>query len=101
LARPRSLEGHVLELEAELLGDDLAAREDGDVLQHLLAAIAEARGLDGAHCSVPRSLLTTSVARASPSTSSAMIRSGLLLPWRSLLEHREQVLHVGDLLLVR
>ena len=29
------------------------------------------------HERVPRSLLTTSVARASPSTSSAMIRSGL------------------------
>ncbi len=40
-------DGDVLELEAELLGDDLAAGEDGDVLEHLLAAIAEARGLDG------------------------------------------------------
>jgi hypothetical protein len=47
LARPRSLRS-VLELEAEVLGDHLAAGEDGDVLQHLLAAVAEARGLDGA-----------------------------------------------------
>src|SRR5882757_278280 len=31
-----------------------------------------------AHCSVPRSLLTTSVAKASPSTSSAIISNGLL-----------------------
>ena len=37
------LERDVLELEAELLGDRLAAGEDRDVLQHLLAAIAEAR----------------------------------------------------------
>ena len=37
------LQGEVLELEAEVLGDGLAAGEDGDVLQHLLAAIAEAR----------------------------------------------------------
>src|SRR4051812_29795133 len=37
----------VLELEAHLLGDDLAAREDGDVLQHPLAAVTEAGGLDG------------------------------------------------------
>src|SRR3712207_4151434 len=36
----------VLELEAHLLGDDLAAREDGDVLEHALAAVAEAGGLD-------------------------------------------------------
>src|SRR4029079_13538308 len=37
----------VLELEAHLLRDDLAAREDGDVLQHPLAAVAEAGRLDG------------------------------------------------------
>ena len=37
----------VLELETQLLGDHLAAREDGDVLEHPLAAIAEARRLDG------------------------------------------------------
>src|SRR4051812_21457945 len=38
-----------LELEADFIGDDGAAREDRDVLQHGLAAIAEARGLDGSH----------------------------------------------------
>src|SRR4051794_38341450 len=37
----------VLELEAHLLGDHLGAREDRDVLEHPLAAIAEARRLDG------------------------------------------------------
>ena len=36
-----------VELAADLLGDDLAAGQDGDVAQHLLAAIAEARRLDG------------------------------------------------------
>ena len=36
------LDRDVLELEAELFGDDLAAREDRHVLQHRLAAIAEA-----------------------------------------------------------
>ena len=45
LAGPaQQVEGDVLELEADLLGDDLAAGEDGDVLQHGLAALAEARG---------------------------------------------------------
>src|SRR6478735_5566377 len=34
-------DGHVLELEAELLRDDLAAREDRAVLEHFLAAITE------------------------------------------------------------
>src|SRR5438093_187320 len=37
----------VLELEADLLGDDLAAGEGGHVLEHRLAAVAEARRL---HC---------------------------------------------------
>ena len=49
LARPRCCDRDVLELEPELLGDHLAARQDGDVLQHGLAAIAEAGRLDGTH----------------------------------------------------
>jgi hypothetical protein len=47
LARAEVLDREVLELEAEVLGDRLAAGEDRDVLEHRLAAIAEARGLDG------------------------------------------------------
>ena len=45
-ARPSCVMRGVLELEAHLLGDDLAAGQDGDVLEHALAAVAEARGLD-------------------------------------------------------
>ena len=52
-----------------------------------------------AACSVPRSLLTTSVASASPSTSSAMMRSGRAEP-RDLLQDGQEVLHRRDLLLV-
>src|SRR5262249_57430214 len=37
----------VLELEAHLLGDHLTAGEDRDVLEHPLAAVAEAGRLDG------------------------------------------------------
>src|SRR4029079_8194065 len=37
----------VLELETQLLGDDLATRQDRDVLEHPLAAVAEAGRLDG------------------------------------------------------
>ena len=40
------VEGDVVELEADVLGDDLATGEDGEVLQHGLAALAEAGGLD-------------------------------------------------------
>ena len=46
-AGAEQVERHVLELEPDLFGDDLAAGEDGDVLEHGLAALAEARGLDG------------------------------------------------------
>src|SRR5438309_9228753 len=44
LAELRDL--RVLELEAHLLGDHLGAREDRDVLEHALAAVAEPRRLD-------------------------------------------------------
>src|SRR4051812_5894015 len=39
----------LLELQTDFVGDDRAAREDRDVLQHGLAAIAEARGLHGSN----------------------------------------------------
>ena len=38
---------HVLQLDAQVFGDGLAAGEDGNVLQHGFAAIAEAGSLDG------------------------------------------------------
>ena len=41
--------GDVLELDAEILGEETTAGEDGDILKDGLAAITEARGLDGAH----------------------------------------------------
>ena len=46
---------------------------------------------------VPRILLTTSVASASPSTSSAMTTSGLPV-LQDLLEQRQELLRAGDLL---
>ena len=46
LGAAEHVERHVLELDAEVFGDHLAAGQDGDVLEHGLAAIAEARRLD-------------------------------------------------------
>ena len=43
LGLAEQVERGVLELEADVLADDLAAREHGHVLQHRLAAVAEAR----------------------------------------------------------
>src|SRR5690606_7202800 len=45
LGAAQHVEGDVLELDAEILGDDGAAGQDSDVLQHGLAAVAEARSL--------------------------------------------------------
>ena len=46
LAWPRSSQADVLELDAQVLEDRLAAGQDGDVLEHGLAAVAVAGGLD-------------------------------------------------------
>ena len=47
LALTEQIQRGVLELEPDFLADDLTTGEDGDVLQHGLATLAEARGLDG------------------------------------------------------
>src|ERR1700723_65307 len=47
LGAAKHVEGDVLKLDAEIFRDRLAAGQDRDVLQHGLAAIAEARRLDG------------------------------------------------------
>src|ERR1700756_3799165 len=47
LGATEHVEGDVLKLDAEIFRDRLAAGQDRDVLQHGLAAIAEARSLDG------------------------------------------------------
>src|SRR6185295_4163116 len=43
------IEADAFELDAEVFEDGLATSEDGDVFEHGLAAIAEARGLHGGH----------------------------------------------------
>ena len=57
LGRAQVLELDVLELDAEVLGDGLAAGEDGDVLQHGLAAVAVARRLHRGHVQRPAQLV--------------------------------------------
>jgi hypothetical protein len=48
LGRTQLVQGGLLEAQTHFLGDHGAAGQDGDVFQHGLAAVAEARGLDGA-----------------------------------------------------
>ena len=47
LAWPMVSQRDAFELEADFVADDRATGQDGDVFQHGLAAITEARGLDG------------------------------------------------------
>jgi hypothetical protein len=49
LGAAEHVQGHVFQLDAEVFGDHLAAGQDGDVFQHGLAAVAEARSLDGSN----------------------------------------------------
>ena len=77
LARPSIAQRDVFQLDAKVIGDHLAAGQDRDVFKHRFATIAEARSLDRRDLHPPRSLLTTRVASASPSMSSATIRRGL------------------------
>jgi hypothetical protein len=74
---PELLELDVLQAKTELLRDQLASRDDRDVLQDGLRRSPKPGALTATLANTPRSLLTTSVASASPSTSSAIIRSDL------------------------
>src|SRR5205814_1568408 len=87
----------VLELEAHLLGDHLAAGEDRDVLEHPLATIAEAgrldrHGLEGAAELVDDDRgerLALDVLRDDQQRLAGL---------DDLLEHRQEILHRTDLL---
>src|SRR6185503_16148619 len=79
LGAAEHLKGHVFELDAKLLGDHLAPGQRGNILQHRLPAIAKTRCLHRSNLSPPRNLLTTRVASASPSMSSATISRGRAL----------------------
>jgi hypothetical protein len=72
------VEGGVLELEADLLGDDLAPVRMAMSCSIALRRSPKPGALTAADVNVPRILLTTSTARASPSTSSATTSSCLL-----------------------
>src|SRR5688500_327107 len=93
------LELDVLELEAEIFRDGLATREDRDVFEHRLAAIAEARRLDGRRLQRAAQLVdhegrerfAVDVFR---DDHERLARAG------DLLEQRQEVLHRADLLLV-
>src|SRR5262245_11155678 len=54
---PEHIDGHILKLDAEVLGNNGAAREDRNVLKNCLAAIAEAGGLHRRGLEAPAQLV--------------------------------------------
>ena len=99
LARPRSSSVTFSSLMPRSSLIDLAAGQDGDVLEHGLAAVAEARGLHGADLQRAAQLVDDQ-RRERLALDVLGDDQQRLAALRDLLEQREQVLQVRDLLLV-
>ena len=95
--RAEVLGGDGVELAPDLLADDGAAGQDGDVAEHLLAAIAEARRLDGEDLDRATELVDDQRGEGLAVDVLADDQRGLALLDR-LLERREHVRDAGDLL---
>src|SRR5439155_18150965 len=99
LGLAKILDLHVLQLDAEVFGDGLAAGEGGNVLQHGFAAIAEARRLDGAD--LQRAPQLVDHARGHGLALDVLSHNQQrLAALGDLLQQREQVLHGADFLFV-
>src|SRR6185312_14397803 len=87
----------VLQFEAHLLGDDLTAGEDRDVLEHPLATVAEARGFDG-HTGEGAAELVHDQGREALALDVLGDDQERFTPLHHLLEHRQDVPHGADFL---
>ena len=99
LARAQVVQPDAFQLDAGLFHDGLAAGEDGDIFQHGFAAVAEAGGLHGAGVQRAAQLVDHQGGERFAFHFLGDDQQGLAGA-RDLLEHRQQVLHVADLLLV-
>src|SRR6185369_3855490 len=94
------LDRRLLERQADFLGDDLATGQDRHVLEHRLAAVAEARRLDRAH-------LDDATDRVDDEGRQRFAFDFLgddqqrLAGLGDAFEHRQQFAHVRDLLVVQ
>src|SRR5712664_3249507 len=89
----------VLELDAEVFGDGLAAGERGDVFEHGLAAVAKARGLDGGALQRAAELVHHEGGQRFAFDVFSDDQEGLA-HLGGLLEQREKILHRADFLFV-
>ena len=90
----------MLELDAEVLADHLTAGQDRDVLEHRLAPVAEAGRLDRGHLEAAAQLVDHQRGQrlALDVLGDDQQRLARL---HDLLEHRQQRLQAGELLLVQ
>jgi len=97
LAWPEVFQGGLFQGQADFLGDDLAAGEDGDVFEHGLATVAEARRLDRAGLEDAADVVHHQGGErfAVDVFGDDQQRTAGL---GDLLEHRQQIADVGDLL---
>src|SRR6266540_2947305 len=93
----QQVEGDVLQLEADLLADDLATGEGGDVTEHGLAAVAEPGGLDRDRLEGAADLVDHQGRQGLALDVLGDEHHGLA-GLHDLLQHREQVLDRADLL---
>src|SRR5258707_2547799 len=93
------LELPILELDAEVFGDGLAASKGGDVFEHGLAAVAKARGFDGGALQRAAELVYHEGGEGFAFDVLSDDQEGLA-HLGGLLKQREQVLHRADFLLV-
>ena len=94
------VERELLERDAEVLEDRRAAGEDGDVLEHGLAAVAEAGGLDGAALEDAAELVEHEGGEGFALDLLGDDEQGLARPWRSARGSAEKSLMRAELLLV-
>src|SRR6266852_2225649 len=89
----------VLELDAQVFGDGLAAGEGGDVFEHGLAAVAKAWGLDGGALQRAAQLVDHEGGQGFAFDVLSDDQEGLA-HLGGLLEQREKILHRADFLFV-
>src|SRR5690606_7618638 len=94
------LQGSLLELQADFLGNDLATGQDGHVFQHRLATIAEARRLD--RCDLDDAANgVDDEGRQRFAFDFLGNDQQRLAGLGNAFEDRQQLAHVGDLLVVK
>src|SRR5690606_24866525 len=91
------VDGNALQLQADLLGDHGAAGEDGDVLEHGLAALSESRSLDG-HGLEGAADLVDDQGGESLALEVLGDHDDRLAGLHDLLENGDQIVYRGDLL---